>query len=81
MAFKVMSERCNQCLFGENKIVSNARRSQIIREIQRKDNHFVCHKTNDVACRGDWDQFGCGQMGRIAGRLGAVEFVTLDEQS
>lgn len=85
MPFKVMNERCDQCLFGENKIVSNARRAQIIREIRRKDCHFICHKASisgqDVACRGDWDQLGCGQMGRIAGRIGAVQFVTLDEQS
>ncbi|MCX7320405.1 MAG: hypothetical protein NT113_13250 [Hyphomicrobiales bacterium] len=76
MTFKVMLERCDQCLFGPDKIVSNARRSQILREIRAKDNHFICHKTKDVACRGDFDQNGCGQMGRIAGRLGAIAFVT-----
>lgn len=79
MTFKVMEERCDQCLYGPDKIVSNKRRSEIIREITRKDNHFVCHKATiagqDVACRGDWDQRGCGQLGRIAGRLGMIEFV------
>jgi hypothetical protein len=76
---KVMEERCDQCLYGPNKIVSNARRSQIIRDITRKDCHFICHKASiagqDVACRGDFDQRGCGQLGRIMGRLGAIEFV------
>lgn len=73
--FKVMAERCEQCLFGPNKIVSNARRSQILRDIRREDSHFICHKLDDVACRGDWDQNGCGQMGRIASRLRMIEWV------
>jgi len=79
VTFKVMKERCDQCLYGSDKIVSNARRSQIIREITRKDCHFICHKASiagqNVACRGDFDQRGCGQLGRIMGRLNAIEFV------
>jgi hypothetical protein len=75
--FKVMEKRCDQCLFGKDKIVSNERRSEIIRDITRKDSYFICHKAKEIACRGDWDQRGCGQMGRIAGRLNAVEFVSL----
>lgn len=82
---KVMEECCDQCLYGPNKIVSNARWSQIIREITRKDCHFICHKASiagqDVACRGDFDQRGCGQLGRIMGRLGAIEFVKEDSLS
>ena len=79
MTFKVMSERCNQCLFGPDKIVSNARRSEILRKIRREDSFFVCHKASiagvKIACRGDRDQNGCGQLGRIMGRLRAIEFV------
>ena len=75
MTFKVMERRCDQCLYGPDKIVSNARRAEIIREITRKDCHFICHKSHDIACRGDWDQRGCGQLGRIMRRLQAVEFV------
>jgi hypothetical protein len=79
MTFKVMEERCNQCLYGPNKIVSNARRAEIIRKLDRSDSHFICHKATiagqKVACRGDWDQRGCGQIGRIASRVGMVEFL------
>lgn len=79
---KIMEERCDQCLYGPNKIVSNKRRGEIIREITRKDCHFICHKASiagqDVACRGDFDQRGCGQLGRIMGRLGAIELVKED---
>lgn len=83
MTFKVMSERCNQCLYGPDKIVSNARRSQLIRQTVGIDNHFVCHKAmiagTKACCRGDWDAHGGGQLGRIAVRLGVVEFVTEDQ--
>lgn len=60
-------------------IVSNKRRTEIIRQITREDGHFICHKASiadrKVACRGDWDQRGCGQLGRIADRLNVMEFV------
>lgn len=82
MTFKVMAERCDECLFGPNKIVSNARRAEIIKEITRGEGSwFHCHKTSGVACRGDWDKFGCGNIGRVMGRLGVVEFVTLAQCS
>jgi hypothetical protein len=82
MTFKVMEQRCDECLFGKDKIVSNARRSEILRSLDREDSYFICHKATiagtRVACRGDFDQRGCGQLGRIAGRLNAVEFVAIE---
>lgn len=82
MSFTVMNEKCGQCLMGKNKIVSDARRKQIIRETRAKDCHFVCHKAQInghlAACRGHFDAFGGGQLGRIAERLGMVEFVNED---
>jgi hypothetical protein len=74
-----MAERCNECLFSKNKIVSKERKAEIIREITSgQGSWFHCHKTRGVACRGDWDKYGCGNIGRVAGRIGAVEFVTLN---
>lgn len=82
MTFKVMSKQCDQCLYGPNKIVSDARRRQILRSLSREDNHFICHKATlvgqDIACRADWDKRCGGQLGRIAERLGAAEFVSED---
>jgi hypothetical protein len=79
--FAVMSEQCSQCLMGPNKIVCDSRRREIIRDTQRKDCHFVCHKAQiagiDAACRGHFNAFGGGQIGRISQRLGMVDFVTL----
>ena len=81
---KVMAERCNQCLYGPDKIVSNARRAEIMRELRRADSYFVCHKSQSeggdkIACRGDWDQRGCGQLGRIMERLNGIEFVSEEQ--
>lgn len=77
--FAVMAERCDQCLFGANKIVSNTRRAEILLKIRQEDGYFICHKASiagvKAACRGDFDQNGCGQLGRIMDRLGAIEFV------
>ncbi len=74
---EVCSRKCDQCLFTEHKIVSDARRAQILRDLQRNDSHFFCHKGTlihrEVVCRGSYDMMP--QMVRIAGRLGIVEFV------
>lgn len=74
--FKVMQERCDQCLFSKNKIVSAARKREVLAECARTDSHFICHKTKGVCCRGFYDRDpGASNLMRIAGRLGAVEFV------
>ena len=77
--FKVMAERCNQCLYSQNKIVSDERRAEILRNVARMDSYFVCHKASIkgavVCCAGDWETRGGGQLGRIADLLGAVEIV------
>ena len=85
MSFRVCAERCDECLFGRTPIVSDSRRRAILADIQRKDTHFICHKFalaggQDVCCRGDYDRNPARtNLMRIAGRLGAVEFVELPE--
>lgn len=79
MSFAILAARCNECLYGKDKIVSNERRSEILRKIRQRDSYFVCHKASivgvEAACHGDWEQRGCGQLGRIMDRLGGVVFV------
>jgi hypothetical protein len=81
--FKVMAERCDQCLYGPNKIVSDAQRKEILATTANQDTHFVCHKGTiagtDVCCRGDWDSNGGGRLGRLAKHLGIVRFVTEED--
>ncbi len=77
--FKIMAERCNECLYGTNKIVSDSRRKEIIRKLDKTDDYFICHKATiahqKVACRGDWEQRDCGKAGRMATVFNMVEFV------
>ena len=82
--FLVARDRCDQCLYGPDKIVSNKRRKEILNDLERRDSWFVCHKSSiaegpEICCRGDFDQRGGGQLGQIAGRLGVIEFVDIEE--
>lgn len=82
---KVMDKPCNQCLFTENKIVSDKRQIDIIQGCVQNGTHFECHKatiagTNHV-CRNYYDKRGQhSQMIRIAERMGAVEFSNPENQ-
>jgi hypothetical protein len=79
MGLEICEERCNQCLFSENRIVSKTRMAQIVRDCRRNDTFFQCHKHtiagNDVMCRGYYETQPPRQMQRIAERLNAVQFV------
>lgn len=79
MSLAVLSERCDQCLYGPDKIVSNERRAEILRGLNASGGWFVCHKASiagvECACRGDWDQRKCGHRGQISEWLGVVRFV------
>ena len=77
--FRVVAERCDQCLFGPNAIVSARRRKEVLNRCMKraKETFFVCHKTSDVCCRGFYDSDLGGRVAviQIARRLGFVEFV------
>jgi hypothetical protein len=86
MGFKVCKERCNECLFSPDKIVSNRRKQNIIRECIRENKFFVCHKHGvgteegtegeEVCCRGFYDSYGPQiNIIRIAQRLNAIKEV------
>jgi hypothetical protein len=80
--FKVTEKRCNECLFSQNKIVSDERRRQVLAECEQNDSHFICHKSSmngsDVCCRGFYDAKSTNMI-RIAQRLDAVEFVPIPD--
>jgi hypothetical protein len=82
---EVCRERCHVCLFGPNKIVSDARRKQILRDCRRRDVHFICHKSSihgdgETCCRGFYDT-QTSQLIRIAQRLGVVKFIDVPEHA
>lgn len=58
--FRVMSRRCDQCLFGPNKIVSDEARDDVLRENHEQGTFFTCHKASIAnieggCCRGFYD--------------------------
>jgi hypothetical protein len=69
----ITSERCDQCLFGKNKLVSNKRRREILKQCSKNDVHFECHKGTikgkKVMCRGFFDVMPT-QTQKIAQALG-----------
>jgi hypothetical protein len=84
MSFDVCAEKCNQCLFSENKIVSDKRRQSLLNEIVKEQSYFECHKATiagkNTCCRGFYDSLGHrSQMIRIAERFGAIKFVEVNE--
>ncbi|MDR6883050.1 hypothetical protein [Bacillus sp. 3255] len=81
--FQVSDKCCNQCLFSPNKIVSDKRRDNLLKEICKEQTYFVCHKATiagkETCCRGFYESLGHhSQMIRIAERLSAVEFVSVE---
>ena len=77
--YRIMAEKCNECLFTEGRIVSARRMKEIVTNARKKDSFFVCHKASikdqTVVCRGYYDSQPPSQLERIAGRLGMVEFI------
>lgn len=85
--FRVYEQRCEQCLFSPERIVSSQRMAEVLRQCAATDTHFVCHKSSiygdgNVCCRGFYDRDpAASNLMRIAGRLGLVEFVPLPEEA
>jgi hypothetical protein len=82
--FDVCEKQCDQCLFSNNKIVSDKRKANLLREIAQEQSYFNCHKATiagkSTCCRGFYDSLGYrSQMIRIAERLGAVRFVEVPQ--
>jgi hypothetical protein len=78
--FEVAEKQCDQCLFTERRIVSEARKEKIIASCQRSDLYFSCHKFQqagrDVCCRGFYDNEKTLVI-KLAEILGRVRFVRM----
>ena len=57
--FQVVSDRCSECLFTNNKIVSDPRKAAIINQALANNSYFTCHLSTlvgvDLCCRGFFD--------------------------
>lgn len=87
---RLQKNPCDQCLLTKNKIVSDQRRDQILKDCVKNDTHFNCHKAqmngedpiNDpLVCRGFYNAYpGVGQLLRVMGRIGGIEEVEVTSE-
>lgn len=89
MGLRVLDEQCETCIFrpGNKMHLNKGRVAGMVRDCIRDQTHITCHETlklvtgtseTEAVCRGFYDAHGeHSQMVRIAGRLGAIEFVSV----
>lgn len=82
---KVYKNKCKNCLFTQDRIVSSERAKEIIQECKASNTHFICHlstmeNSGNICCRGFFDTEG-DEVAKIqiAKRLELVEFVETPE--
>ena len=72
MGFEVMARPCNTCIYRKGSPLD-------IKKLEADtgvDGYRICHHHDTACCRGFWDRYKhTFQMGRIAQRLNAVEYV------
>ena len=81
---QVLNNRCDECLFSPNYIVSQKRKELIIEQTLDQDRYFICHKATiaprDLCCRGFFDIHNYDSLlTRLAIQLNLVEFVELGD--
>lgn len=78
----VADRRCGECLLSRRKIVSDARRDELLDRCARTGEAFLCHKGTIageyVVCRGFYDR-GLSLSVRLAALLGLARFVRLPD--
>ena len=74
---EVSNKCCGQCLFSKNKIVSDERKKEVLDGCESRDTHFICHKADDVVCRGFFEK-KTSQGIRWAKRLDFINFVEVE---
>jgi hypothetical protein len=78
--FRVQKKMCATCIYRPDSPLDLKRLEDAIRDPFPFDafrTYRICHHSENICCRGFWDahknEFN---LGRIAQRLGMVEFVT-----
>lgn len=77
--FKVQTKQCPTCIYLLNSPLNLDILEGEIRDGDGFKSYRICHHSHDVCCRGFWDRHKDKfQLGRIAQRLGLVQFVSVD---
>lgn len=78
---KVCAHPCDQCLFSDNKVVSEERKAELIATCIEKDIHFICHKGTiaggefqDLVCYGFYIRYSTYKL-RLFFKFNMIEFL------
>ena len=77
MGFKVMATPCKTCIYRKDSPLDIKKLEADVRDTYTGFNGYrICHHHDTACCRGFWDRYKHEfQMGRIAQRLNAVNYV------
>ena len=83
---EICSKPCENCLFSDNKIVSDERAEQIIEDVIKGDSFFVCHESSieggNVCCNGFYKKHKYDSLiTRTATMFKQVKFVKVESDS
>lgn len=78
--FNVQAKSCSTCIYRKDSTLDIAKLENDVRDkYVGFKGHRICHHSKDVCCRGFWNRHkNSFPIGRIAQRLGMVNFVNVD---
>lgn len=76
---KIMSKRCSQCLFSNNKIVNNKAKEDVLKRCDKQEKYFECHlgtmNNEAICCRGYYDARPTMLLFILGRHLDLIDFV------
>lgn len=80
---RACSEKCNQCLFTKDKIVSDECKAELLRELKHNGKHFFCHKGTikgeNIICKGSIEAGFNIDLFNAAQAMGMIKYVKPEE--
>jgi hypothetical protein len=77
----VQKKCCSQCLFTKNKIVSDSRKEEILKDCKDNNKHFICHKASirglSVTCHAFYKTCTKARISKLLEEAGLVDFVDI----
>jgi hypothetical protein len=82
MALEVVQRKmCDQCLFSKDKIVSDLRKAELLKDCKENNNNFICHKATiagkEVVCHAFYKTVSNPAISKMLESIGEIEFVDI----
>ena len=76
---KIYNKPCKNCLFSKDRIVSQERANEIIKDCTDNGKFFICHKASmngkDTACNRFFHEYMNDDTSKLMIKMGLLEFV------